>query len=294
MISLEEYILENKRDTNSNKERRAELEKWLKGKKYTDYVATLNKMLDDPKAATLLKDGFGGELGTSKLTFSVKHIKPKVLRPTQSEIDVDKSLKHALDTPSNIDNDFKKEVVIANMPLVTFRGNYIIDGHHRWSEAAIINPDANMLCFDYDSDEISPIQMLKAVQGNIAAVYAERGTDDDIPSGKTQGQNLYDDKWDKEAIKEYIEDHLVEGCEKKLEKHLNLHSRNDIVDYISENAMSVKVNQYPEEGSPNRAEMPQTDKAGTQKGNKQSSYPDKDGSALYRMATSKFDKNAVK
>lgn len=294
MISLEEYILENKRTTSSNKDRRNELEKWLKGKKYSEYVNCLNKMLDDPKAATLLKDGFGGELGDTKLTFSVKHLKPKALRPTQSEIDVDKSLKHALDIPSNIDNDFKKEVVIANMPLVTFRSNYIIDGHHRWSEAAIVNPDANMVCFDYDSDEISPIQMLKAVQGNIAAVYAERGTDDDIPSGKTKGQNLYDDKWNEKAVRSYIEDNLVDVCEKKLEKYLGVSSKEEVVNVLVENAMSVKTNQYPESGSPNRAEMPQTDKAGTKKGDKKSSYPDKDGSALHRMATQPFDKNAVK
>ena len=35
---------------------------------------------------------------------------------------------------------FKDEIITAGMPLVTFRGNYVIDGHHRWSECAMINP----------------------------------------------------------------------------------------------------------------------------------------------------------
>ena len=40
--------------------------------------------------------------------------------------------------------------------------------------------------------------------------------------------------------------------------------------------------------------MPQTDKAGQEKGNKPSSYPDKKGSALNRMKEEPFDKNAIK
>ena len=131
MIRLDSYICENARTTQSNVERREELEKWLKNKKYTDYVTTLNKMLDDPKAKTLLVDGFGGELGKTKFTFKVKNIPAANLRPTQSEIDVDKSLKQFLTNPENIKKDFVNEIVIVNMPLVTVIGNYLIDGHHR-------------------------------------------------------------------------------------------------------------------------------------------------------------------
>lgn len=290
MIKLENYIFENARSTSSNKQRKEELEKYLKGKNYPDYVETLNKMLDDPKAKTLLEDGFGGELGDTKFVFSVKNISPKVLRPTQNEIDVDKSIKHALTKPDNLKNDFSKEVIIANMPLVTFRGNYVIDGHHRWAEGAMINPEGKMVCFDYDAN-ISPIQMLKAVQGNIAATLAQREGDQDIPSGKTSGPNLYDKEWDKNKIREYVKGKLTDECEKELSKHIDT---DNVIDYLVENIMSVKNNNYPEDNAPSRGEMPQTDKAGTETGNKRSSYPDKNGSALNRMVNGKFDKNAVK
>ena len=140
MVGLEDYIFENARTTHSNKERKEELEKWLKGKKYPDYVKILNKMLDDPKAKTLLEDGFGGDLGDTKFVFKVKLIKPLKLRPTQNEIDVDKSVKHSLTNSDNMKDLFKDEIITAGMPLVTFRGNYVIDGHHRWSECAMINP----------------------------------------------------------------------------------------------------------------------------------------------------------
>lgn len=293
MIELEKYVLENARTTSSNKERKQELEKWLKGKNYPDYVKTLNKMLDDPKAKTLLEDGFGGDLGDTKFTFSVKLIKPIMLRPTQNEIDVDKSIKHALTKPENMRNDFSKEIVIANMPLVTFRGNYVIDGHHRWSECAMINPEGKMVCFDYDAD-ISPIQMLKAVQGNIAAALASRDNDPEIPSRKTTGPNLFDKEWNKAKIREYVTNKLEDSAATEYIRHnKDIKSKEDVIDILCDNILNLKINNYPEDNAPSRGEMPQTDKAGKEKGSKLSSYPDKEGSALNRMKDGKFDKKAI-
>ena len=72
MINLANFVFESKEiSTKSNKERKEELERWLKHKKYEDYVDTLNKMLEDPKAKALLEDGFGGKLGDTKLIFSI-------------------------------------------------------------------------------------------------------------------------------------------------------------------------------------------------------------------------------
>lgn len=297
MIGLEQYIMESTNHsgkyTTSNKERKEELENWLKNKNYPDYVETLNKMLDDPKGKTLLQDGFGGELGDTKFKFKVKYLKPLTLRPTQNEIDVDKSIKHALTKVDNIKNDFTNKIVIANMPLVTFRGNYVIDGHHRWSEGAMINPEGRMVCFDYDAD-ISPIQMLKAVQGNIAAALAERDEDPDIPSGKTNGPNLFDKEWNKEKIKEYVESKITDEVIEELKKQTKLEDKEIVIQSLCDNIWNLKINNYPEENSPSRGEMPQTDKAGNEKGSKPSSFPNKKGSALNRMKEKPFDKNAVK
>lgn len=293
MIRLEEYVCENARTTHSNIERKEELEKYLKGKKYPDYVKTLNRMLEDPKAKTLLEDGFGGDLGDTKFTFKVKLIKPISLRPTQNEIDVDKSIKHSLSNPENMKHLFDKEIITAGMPLVTFRGNYVIDGHHRWSECAMINPEGNMVCFDYDAD-ISPIQMLKAVQGNIAAALATRDENPEIPSGKTNGPNLYDKEWDKDKIRKYVEDKLSNESSSIYMKEKNIEKKEDVIKDICDSIWNVKVNNYPEDNAPSRGEMPQTDKAGQKKGSKPSSYPNKEGSALNRMKEKPFDKNAVK
>ena len=152
MKNLNLYIFESREvSTTSNKQRRKELEKWLKHKKYDDYVDTLNKMLEDPKAKTLLEDGFGGELGDTKLTFSVKEIPVSQLMPTQSEIDLDKSLKHALTKKESFEKTFTDPIEI-NKPIVTFRQNYVIDGHHTWLQAIAINPKGKILSFNYDGD----------------------------------------------------------------------------------------------------------------------------------------------
>lgn len=301
-MNLKEYVHKMRTDTiyesktSSNEERRKELESYLKGKNYPDYVKTLNKMLEDPKAKTLLQDGFGGDLGDTKFTFKVRYIKPMNLRPTQNEIDVNKSVKHCLTKPDNMRHLFDDKIVTAGMPLVTFRGNYVIDGHHRWSECAMINPEGKMVCFDYDAD-ISPIQMLKAVQGNIAAALSERDKEPEIPSQKTAGPNLYDKEWNKEKIHEYVEDKLTDESSSifmKLYNKEHCKDRIEVVDVICENIWNVKMNNYPEDNAPSRGEMPQTDKAGQEKGNKPSSYPDKKGSALNRMKEEPFDKNAIK
>lgn len=293
--SLEMMLFES--ETSNNDERKKELEKYLKGKKYGDYVATLNKMLEDPKAKSLLEDGFGGSLGDTKLKFEVTKIPVKNLRPTQSEIDVEKSIKYPLTKPENIDNVYKtgsKDVMII-MPLITFRKNYVIDGHHRWSQIFAINPDAKALCCNYDGD-ISPIQMLKATQGAIAAVKAEDNDNNgEIPSEKVEGQNLFDDKWDKAAIVEYIKKTAVEDFPKYMEKyHKELNDIDKCADWIADNLIDLKSNNYPEQGAPNRGDMPQTDKGGTNQDDAKTSLPGSEGSALNKLKDDKFVKGAVK
>ena len=298
MIRLYDFIVESKDDedkgklTSSNKERLELLQKILKNKKYSEYIDTLNKMLDDPKAKILLKDGFGGELGNMQFTFKKRNIPVRKLRPTQSEIDITKSVDFPLEHPENIDNFYKNadacEII---MPLITFRGNYIIDGHHRWSQVFAFNPDAKMVCFDYDAD-ISPIQMLKATQGAIAAVKAENG-DGKIPVNTVDGENVFDEKLDSNVIKDHIKKTAVDGVVDTFKKYKKeLTDIDKVSDFVTDNLMSLKANNYPEtikgESAPNRGLMPQTDKGGTDSGNKKTALPSKHGSALNKLKDGKF------
>ena len=295
MKNLNLYIFESREvSTTSNKQRRKELEKWLKHKKYDDYVDTLNKMLEDPKAKTLLEDGFGGELGDTKLTFSVKEIPVSQLMPTQSEIDLDKSLKHALTKKESFEKTFTDPIEI-NKPIVTFRQNYVIDGHHTWLQAIAINPKGKILSFNYDGD-ISPIQMLKAVQGTIAAVKADDNNNNGkLPSNKVDGPNFFDKSFDEKKIKKYLEENFDESLTNIYCKYLdNCKNKKDIIDYLIERLLDIKSNNYPFESAPSRENMPQVFKGGTDADDKSSALPDKEGSAMNKLKDDKFMKSVIK
>ena len=295
MKSINIYIFESREiETLSNKERKKELEKWLKNKKYDDYVKTLNKMLEDPKAKALLEDGFGGELGDTKLNFSVKNINVSQLMPTQKEIDLDKSIKHALTNETSFKKTFKNPIEI-NKPIVTFRQNYVIDGHHTWLQAITLNPNGKILAFNYDGD-ISPIQMLKAVQGTIAAVKAEDNNNNGkLPSNKVNGPNFFDESFGRKQIRKYLEDTFNDSlidiyCEYIKE----CKDKHDIIKYLEERLLDIKANNYPFEFAPSRDDMPQVFKGGTDEMDKKSSLPDKEGSAMNKLKDDKFMKSAVK
>ena len=295
MLSLNSYIFESREvSTTSNKQRRKELEKWLKHKNYEDYVETLNKMLEDPKSAALLEDGFGGILGDTKLKFSVQKITVSQLMPTQKEIDLDKSLKHALVKEESFKKTFSNPIEI-NKPIVTFRKNYIIDGHHTWLQAIALNPNGKILAFNYDGD-ISPIQMLKTVQGTIAAVKADDNNNNGkLPSNKVEGPNFFSDKFDRKKIRKYLEDTFNDDlidiyCEYIKE----CKDRNDIMKYLEERLLDIKANNYPFESAPSRDDMPQVFKGGTDIDDKSSALPDKEGSAMNKLKDDKFMKSAIK
>lgn len=294
MLSLSNYIFESREiSTTSNKQRRKELEKWLKNKNYEDYVTTLNKMIDDPKAKTLLEDGFGGELGDTKLTFNVKEIPVSQLMPTQSEIDLDKSLKHALIKKESFEKTFTNPIEI-NKPIITFRENYIIDGHHTWLQAITLNPNGKILSFNYDGN-ISVIQMLKAVQGTIAAVKAKDNKNNGkLPSNKSIGINIYDDNFDENKIKKYLEDTLDENLlDNFIELIDDCYDWDSTIEWLTDRLLDIKANNYPESFAQKRENMPQVYKGGTDQNDKNTAMPDKKGSALNKLKDGKFIKSVM-
>lgn len=301
MKNLVEYLNILESATESNKERKHELEKWLKDKGYADYITTLNRMLEDPKARTLLLDGFGGELGDTKLNFSVVNIPASNLIPTQNEIDVQKSVDFTIKVfPKTISKVFQNSssgVEIVS-PIITFRKNFVIDGHHRWSQIFAINPDAKIKCINYDGN-ISPIKMLKAVQGSIAAVIADpdndnEGKDNKIPQSTVDGQNLFDKKWDRKKVSEYLNDNMSDECVSEFTKYVDkVSDKESAVKYMTDCLLELKYNNVPIASAPQRGDMPQTNKGGTDASDKKTAEPDKEGSALYKLKHDKFVKGAV-
>ncbi|MBR4589570.1 MAG: hypothetical protein IKO36_02810 [Bacteroidaceae bacterium] len=231
-------------------ERKKELISYLKGKNYKNYIQTLNDMLKDPKLKALIEDGFGGELGDIKLKFSEKYICIDELYPTQNEIGLTQSLDWGLKSTKNFVKYFEPVVEIKH-PLVTLNGKYVIDGHHRWSEILCFNPKAKVVCLDY-AGNITPLEMLKITQGAIAAT---RGN---IKSNEKHGTNIYDMK--KIDIKKYVEQTIVDDVVLAFKTRDNgtFVDKQDVVNYITNNAVSM-IKKHPLlNNAPNRGLMPQT------------------------------------
>lgn len=265
MIRLSDFILEKKQ-----KSRKEELINYLKGKNYPNYIETLEDMLKDPKTRALIEDGFGGELGNTQLKFSEKIIPVKKLLPTQQEIGMTQSLDYGLKGINDTKIYFQDAPIEIKHPLITFNGVYVIDGHHRWSEILCFNPEAEMVCINYDGD-MSPIQMLKVTQGAIAASLGK------LVHLKSNGINLYDSKIT--AIRKYIKNTIKDTViDNFIKYNPNLNDKNDVINYITDNVLDL-INDYPPiKYAPERDDMPQTSRAGE--------HTDKE-SALGRMKNDK-------
>jgi hypothetical protein len=214
--------------------------------------------------------------------------------PTQANIDLDKSLKYALTDKESFLKTFSNPIEI-NKPIVTFRQNYVIDGHHTWLQAITLNPKGKILAFNYDGD-ISPIQMLKAVQGTIASVKADDNNNNGkLPSNDVKGPNFFDESFNKKKIKKYIEDNLDEDLIDQYVEHIEeCYDYDTTVDYLVERLLDIKANNYPFDTAPDRKNMPQVFKGGTDEDDKKSALPDKEGSAMNKLKDDKFMKSAVK
>lgn len=238
--------------TSDQKGRLAVLEKYLKNRSYEDYVKTLNEMVQDDKFKPLIDEAAGGDLAKVDLEMSIIDIPVTRLMPTQNEIDLDKSLKYGLSVAGNIKNYFK-DVVEIKMPLISYNGTYIIDGHHRWSQVFCFNPKAKMTCINFEGD-LSPIQMLKSTQLAIAASINK------VPTAKVQGTSLYNVK--EKELRSYIEKNFSDACIKDLiGANSKIKNKEDAVKYVVDNALKLIANNTPITRAPKRDVMPQTDEA---------------------------------
>lgn len=228
---------------NSAKELYNELITMLKDKPYKEAVDFIDELVKDPKLKFILSLGFGGKFADYKLKLNKTTIPAYKLIPTQNEIGLDETLKYMM-KGDNIENCFKDSVMIKK-PIVTFQGTFIIDGHHRWSEIFVTNPNANLECVNIEGN-LSPLSMLKAVQATIGSNLGKLIIKD------VEGKNLL--KCSKSVIEKYLQD-IPEDTIKKLKKHYN-----DPITSIVNNCMELKTNNTPILGAPKRGDMPQTSK----------------------------------
>ena len=265
---------DNKNTKWTTEQRRKALVDLFKKRNYHDYIGMLNQMAQDDKFRVLVDAAFGGDgneaLGNISLNESKETKRTKSLIPTQSEIDITKSLAWGLrggedSEPNaqialaNIDRIFGEDAVKLGkgegLPIVTF-GSFIIDGHHRWSQVYCFNPSAKMAAVDFEGD-LSPLEMLKATQGCIAAIKKDK-----VPQAIVEGSNMFTAS--EKEIQSYIEKNIMDEVVERIKKYKSdLKDKNDVINYITSNCMRMKENNTPMgntgDKAPNRGDMPQTD-----------------------------------
>ena len=185
------------------------ISKSLKNAGLVEYVANVNDMMSDDKGrlalelvAGTLPDDKLKKLGLKNVTFkfvSNKATPVSYLCPTQNEICLQDSLEKPVANESNCMPDLiKGQSVKLGIPIITCNGKFIIDGHHRWLQAACVNPDATMETLDLQIDAgVSEIDftdtedILKVAQSLIMAIALKSGKTR-LPSSDSKSfENLY-------------------------------------------------------------------------------------------------------
>lgn len=226
------------------------LVKKLKELSYTDSIDYLDDIVKDRKLRAVLALGFGGELSDTKLNSHVVDIPVQRLMPTQNEIDLDKSLAWILNGKQDLDKFFKDSVTVV-APIITYNKTFVIDGHHRWSQAFCCNPNIKIKAINFDGD-MSPLSMLKVVQSTIGSNIGR------IPKSTVDGQSMYNVS--KSQLNLYIQKNLTEKAESMyIDLVDSVDSREGVVKYLTDNGMNLKANNKPILGAPKRNVMPQTD-----------------------------------
>lgn len=216
---------------------------------YEDFVDKLDDLIDDPKIYSILSEGFGdGSLADVHMSNSTVALPVQTLLPSQSEIGLDNSLKFPLKSDCSI--YFKSPVTIV-APILTYRKSFIIDGHHRWSQIYMVNPNATVAALNFNYKTESPFRALRNFQGAIAVANG------DIQKEYANVNNVYN--MDKSQIESYIDENIEDICVESLINQNVCDDRDSAIEYLTGNALQLKNDNPPFAGAPAREYMPQTD-----------------------------------
>ena len=229
-------------------------EKLIKKLRKTSYDKlgdALEDIVSDPKLYAILSEGFGeGELSKVKMSSEPEAISVAKLLPTQSEIGLDNSLKFPLS--NDCTQLFSGEPVTIVAPIVTYNGQYVIDGHHRWSQLYMMNPDAKINAINFEYEDQSPFRALRNFQGAIAVANKK------VPKSYSKVNNVYDMSDD--AIEDYLEKNLSDDCLDSLIDAGVCDDRDSAIEYLMDNIARLQDENFPfSPKAPKREYMPQTD-----------------------------------
>jgi hypothetical protein len=223
-----------------------------------DYVATLQKYATDPKIAAVLQAGQTDNKGKADERFSVAGASPKAkdLKPTQNEIGAVDSLLNILTDKFDSLGGFLNGSASFPDPIIIYNNEYVLDGHHRWSQVYAANPDATIPALNV-TGRLDPEQILKVVH---TAIAADAGQTKTIQADRSGGNLLtYTDQ----NVYDYVEKNLNDKARKVWAKY-GFASNDEIAQHIATNVRTMIAKSKPESWAPTRDSMPQPGKSGSE------------------------------
>lgn len=214
------------------------------------FVTRFKSISSDPKVQSLIHAGLtDGKPTDEVISFSTKNLPVSDLIPTQDEIGQNESIMDILtDRFNNLDAMLNGNAKFPK-PIVTLNGKFIIDGHHRWSQAYIANPKTKIMAFDMKAT-ITPLDALKAVHIAIAADTKQIQT---VPK---KGINLFG--VGEKPIKDLVIKYLTEQALNLYAEHEHGNTKEAVAAYIWGNVKQMQSKNKPISNAPKREFMPQT------------------------------------
>ena len=263
---------------------------------YEAFIKALGAGANDKKLIAAIASGLNDNNKEDDVfNFTVEvGIPVRGCKPTQSEVVIENSLSYPLSkldkkSLNNLLTSTKGKSYTAGGPIVVFSDgttNYVIDGHHRWSQVHSVNPDAFITGMVMTSKvAMDAKEVLKAVQMAILKVVQDNAPGAELPAAKGAGEDVEANLFtcSEESLKKYVVDNVSqtfleaaletgkikadeeqevsERVFKQLSDIVDPHKSANVAKYIWKNVLDLRKNSSPIEGATKRELMPQTDGA---------------------------------
>src|SRR3989304_5980777 len=203
---------------------------------YEDFVKELKDNIKDPKVEAVLNMGLGdGSRHDEVVKVTKVEIPVKDLVPTQSQIGLADSVKWlAENKPEGAAELIKGDTSsFDNNRILVANGKFILDGHHRWSQVYLFNPDAKIPAVNLDIPGFKdPQDLLKVVQLAIATAFKNVKT---MPADSKT--DIFSDKMDEKEIRRALKEDLLKGEIMKFAKEAYGKSEDEVVELMTKNAL---------------------------------------------------------
>jgi hypothetical protein len=215
------------------------------------YVTKLQQYLSDPKVAAVIKAGQTDARGAGDeaLKSSGGSIAASMLYPTQNEVGAAESLANICTDKYGSLASFLKGSADLKDPVITYNGQWILDGHHRWSQIYAANPDCKIPVLNI-TGKLTPAQILMAVH---TAIAAKTGKDDTKSANLAAGNLL---SFGKDQTIKTVKESLTDNA-RAVWKANGFADDDAIANHIANNVEQMISKNGPKGWAPDRSAMPQ-------------------------------------